>query len=104
MHTKGQNILYLRIKKGLTQCELASSAGIKQPNLSRLESGLTNPTIATLEKIALVLGVTVEVLLNAETSSAATPLFCSHCGSKISKGRRNVTDRQSRRSTNSART
>ncbi|MEW5830527.1 MAG: helix-turn-helix transcriptional regulator, partial [Chloroflexota bacterium] len=45
-------ILRLRMEKGWSQTELAERAGTKQANISRLESGLSNPSVNFLQKLA----------------------------------------------------
>lgn len=51
----------LRCNQGLTQLELSERTGIKQSELSKLENGKANPTIATLQKLAKGLGMRLEV-------------------------------------------
>ena len=46
------SIFRLRMEKGWTQAELAQRAMTKQANISRLESGLSNPSISFLQKLA----------------------------------------------------
>ncbi len=41
-----------RIRRGLTQEDLAEKVGTKQSVISRLESGRGNPTISFLKKLA----------------------------------------------------
>lgn len=48
-------ILRLRIKKDWSQAELAERAETKQSNISRLESGLSNPSVNFLQKVAKAL-------------------------------------------------
>ena len=48
-------LIETRIELGLTQKELAKKCGIRQSNISRLESGKANPTIKFLQKIAKAL-------------------------------------------------
>lgn len=48
-------ILRLRMAKGWSQGELARRAETKQANISRLESGLLNPSVSFLQKIAVAL-------------------------------------------------
>lgn len=52
----GQNIKYLRLKKGLSQEALAFKANVRLSNLAKLEGGFnSNPTLETLVNIASVL-------------------------------------------------
>jgi transcriptional regulator with XRE-family HTH domain len=48
-------ILRLRMEKGWSQAELARRAETKQANISRLESGLLNPSVSFLQKVARAL-------------------------------------------------
>lgn len=50
-----------RKTQNLTQKELSERTGIRQSNLSRIESGKCKPTLEMLQKIAAGLGKTVEV-------------------------------------------
>ena len=56
-------IIEARIKKGLTQKDVADKIGTKQSAIARLEAGNTNPTIDFLEKIASVLGAKLTIQL-----------------------------------------
>ena len=49
-------LISARIKKGITQKELADKMGTKQSAIARLESGNVNPSVGFLEKIAFVMG------------------------------------------------
>jgi transcriptional regulator with XRE-family HTH domain len=62
----GERIVELRTEKGMTQQELAAELDYEKSNMSRLESGRTNPRIATLYKVAKVLNVTLSDLLMIE--------------------------------------
>ena len=59
----GQRIRGVRKRKGLTITALAERAGMKRPNLSRLERGKHRPSLDTLERIAEALGVPVAELV-----------------------------------------
>ena len=59
----GTNVRALRRRQGLTKALLCLMAGISRPLLDDIEKGKANPTLATLEKIAGALGVTVSDLL-----------------------------------------
>lgn len=52
-----------REKKKLTQQELAGKAGISIRGLQSVESGQSNPTLRTMQRIADALGVSVADLL-----------------------------------------
>lgn len=45
-------IIEARLKKGLSQSQLAEKIGTKQSAVARLESGEYNPSISILEKVA----------------------------------------------------
>ena len=47
-----RSLINMRIKYDLTQKELAQKCGVKQSNISRIESGKGNPTLKFLKKIA----------------------------------------------------
>lgn len=59
----GTNIKVIRESKGISQVDLAYICNFEKPNMSRIESGNTNPTIKTLIKIAKALDVHVLDLL-----------------------------------------
>jgi DNA-binding XRE family transcriptional regulator len=59
----GQRIRAARNKRGLTQLDLATSTGIRRPNIARLERGGNTPTIDTLQRIAKALDTTVAALV-----------------------------------------
>ena len=49
-------IIGARIKKKLTQAQLAKKVGTKQSAIARLESGSVNPSLRFMERIAFALG------------------------------------------------
>jgi transcriptional regulator with XRE-family HTH domain len=53
----GERIKTRRIKKGMTQFDLAEAAGSNQDHISKVEAGKINMTIEYLNKIAEVLNV-----------------------------------------------
>ena len=59
----GEQIRNERKRRGITQTQLAARAGIAQPALSRIESGIGNPTLGLLEEIAAALDMQLDVLL-----------------------------------------
>ena len=51
-----RQIIHARIAAGLTQKDLADRIGTRQSNVSRIENGNSNPSIATLKRIAEATG------------------------------------------------
>lgn len=49
-------LIALRLKLRLTQEELAARAGVSRTVITRLESGTSNPTMATVSRVASALG------------------------------------------------
>ena len=58
----GKQICILRKQLKLTQACLASSAGMEESSLQRIEAGRTNPTIKTLYKVSKALNVDIKDL------------------------------------------
>ena len=54
----------VRLKKGMTQKDVADKIGTKQSAVARLEAGNINPTIGFLEKVASVLGAKLTIQLH----------------------------------------
>jgi len=55
-----KNIINYRIKRDLTQKDLARKIGVTQQHISKIESGEFS-SIATLEKVLLAIGYTVKI-------------------------------------------
>ena len=51
-----KKLIDIRLKKNISQKDLAKRLNTKQPAISRLEQGLINPTIYSLTKVASALG------------------------------------------------
>ena len=70
----GERIKQIRIEKGITQDNLGIAMSMNKKvvkeydksNVSRLESGKTNPRIFTLYRVAKALDVTLDELLKIE--------------------------------------
>ncbi len=65
----GKRIQNLRLSKGLSQVDLVGKmeGNIDTTNISRIESGRTNPTIFTLYRIAVALDTTIDELVKADS-------------------------------------
>lgn len=66
----GEIISTLRREKGLTQKEVADRLNITDKAVSKWERDLACPDTQTIPKLAALLGVSVEELLNAKTVPA----------------------------------
>lgn len=64
----GKKIQEIRVSKGLTQVDLVGriQGEIDTTNISRIESGRTNPTLYTLYRIASALEVELTDLVNLQ--------------------------------------
>ena len=54
-------ILDARINAGLTQMELSEKSGISQADISRLEKGTRNPSVALLKRLAEAMDSTLKI-------------------------------------------
>ena len=54
-------VIAARLEQHMTQKELAQKTGIRQSNISRIESGSTSPTVETLARIAAGLGKALKI-------------------------------------------
>jgi transcriptional regulator with XRE-family HTH domain len=60
----GPHLRALRIERGLTQAQLAERADTNTMFISKLERGVTTPTIGTLVRLARALGCSVAQLVD----------------------------------------
>ena len=54
-------ILDARINAGLTQTQLSEKSGISQADISRLEKGTRNPSLALLKRLAEAMDATLRI-------------------------------------------
>lgn len=59
----GENLKKIRLKKKLSQGDLSKSLGVDRAYISNIENGRMNPTLSTLEKISVALGISSSELL-----------------------------------------
>jgi transcriptional regulator with XRE-family HTH domain len=59
----GENLKKLRIKKDISQIELARMLGVDRSFVSNIENGKNNPTLSTITNLAKALGVSTNELL-----------------------------------------
>lgn len=56
-----QTMIDARINQGITQKELSKSTGITQADISRIENGTRNPSLAMVKRLAEGLGMTLKL-------------------------------------------
>lgn len=66
MTSIGKTIAFFRKKKGMTQSELAEKMHVTDKAVSKWERDLSCPDVNTIAKLADILEVSVEELLNAK--------------------------------------
>lgn len=59
----GKNLKKIRTQKGISQGDIARSLKVGRSFITNIENGKTNPTLATIAKIAKVIGVPLEDLI-----------------------------------------
>ena len=59
----GKNLKRIRTAKGISQGEIGRILGVDKGFVSNIENGKTNPTLATIAKLAKSIGVSVDELL-----------------------------------------
>jgi len=67
-HSMGEIISTLRKEKGMTQKDIADKLGITDKAVSKWERDIAFPDTATIPRLAEVLGVSVEALLQAKAA------------------------------------
>lgn len=59
----GENLKRIRTEKDISQGDIARELGVGGGFISTIENGKTNPTLATITKLAKAVGVTTGELL-----------------------------------------
>lgn len=59
----GKNLKRIRTTKGISQGEIGRILGVDKGFVSNIENGKTNPTLATITKLAKAIGVSSDELL-----------------------------------------
>jgi len=65
-------IINARHANGLTQKELETASGVKQPVIARLERGSTDPQLSTLIRVLAPLGKTIAIVPIDQSASVST--------------------------------
>ena len=59
----GKNLKRIRTEKGISQGDIARALNVGRSFITNIENGKTNPTLATIAKIAKAIGVSVGELM-----------------------------------------
>jgi XRE family transcriptional regulator, regulator of sulfur utilization len=59
----GKNLKSIRTKKNISQGDIARSLNVSRSFICNVENGKTNPTLATITKLANAIGTTSDELL-----------------------------------------
>lgn len=65
-----RQLIELREKHGWSQRELAERAGMKQPQLARLETGQVEPKLDTLQRLAAAMGSRLTIRFEDDLQTA----------------------------------
>ena len=69
----GRNFQVARLKNGLTLEDVAAATGMANPSISRIEHGRTNLTLATMKRLAAVVGMEVSEMIKPPSSTQTLP-------------------------------
>ena len=72
--TFGNMVAALRKEKGMTQLELAEKMGVTDKAVSKWERDLSFPDVSSIPKLAEILGVSVDELMQVKAESKEEPL------------------------------
>ena len=64
--TIGEKIKKVRKDKGIQQKAVAADVGLDQSNYNKIENGKREPSVEVLKKLSVILGVTVDDLINPD--------------------------------------
>jgi len=59
----GENLKRIRTEKGISQGDIARALEMDKSFVSNIENGKTNPTLATIAKLAKAIRVSIDELL-----------------------------------------
>jgi transcriptional regulator with XRE-family HTH domain len=67
--TLADNIKKLREDKGLMQKEVAAQIGLKPAHYNKIENGLVEPSIETLDKLAALYGISIDAIVHLQKNA-----------------------------------
>jgi transcriptional regulator with XRE-family HTH domain len=74
----GNTLRHLRMENGLTIAEVSKRANVSRGMLSKIENGLTSPSLEKLEQLANALGVTLSRLFHDYDTPKAGAQYVPH--------------------------
>lgn len=74
----GNTLRHLRMENGLTIAEVSKRANVSRGMLSKIENGLTSPSLEKLEQLANALGVTLSRLFHDYDTPKAGAQYIRH--------------------------
>jgi transcriptional regulator with XRE-family HTH domain len=84
-HIAARTVRDARVRAGITQRELALISGMKQPQIARIENGITQPSVPTLGRVLGSLGYGLELVttrsenrITAVEASKNLGIACKH--------------------------
>lgn len=81
----GKRIREIRLARGITQRELGRRSGLAVPFISRVENDRTEPSVRTLERVALALDVALGDLIEAPATGVRSVCPVSRSGRCIAE-------------------
>lgn len=60
-HSLAASLIHARELSGMTQKQLSDAVGMYQADISKIERGLANPSVSTLERLAKGMGTTLQI-------------------------------------------
>ena len=68
-HASSHAVASARALAGMSQKQLAALTGIDQSDISKIERGVANPSVATLERIAAALGGRLSIAIEMQSTT-----------------------------------
>jgi len=59
----GKNLKRIRTEKGISQGDIARALNVGRSFITNIENGKTNPTLATIARLARAVGISADELL-----------------------------------------
>jgi len=88
---EGKKLKALREEKGLSLREVARRSGLSPANVSLIENGRANPTLASVRKILQVLGYTFSEFFGEDSKAMEKPVFYGKNMKYVQNGHRKYT-------------